>query len=241
MVLVLARVLLVQDALKQTMASKNWKDWKESKDRATRATANELEEMIYNTQNVGFLHRVKMVVALLEPGLKLIRALEHNKPNMHMVWFLVSQVIDYFLANAVYALYIYVNYILFHILYDFCNFLHTLYKFSITNIFFPQLQALVTGMDRGRWQLFSASELTQIELSLEERWKGFHKPVHSLAYLVHPKFWDDTKAMEVTELMLDTETTLHRLLPATDAVKAIAQLTQFRSVNQACHVVFFVC
>lgn len=91
MVLVLERLLEVHDALKQMMSSQKWKDWKERQDRATRRTADTLEETVYNTTPGGFFSKIKQVVHVLGPVLTLVRELEHDKPNIHMVWWLVSQ------------------------------------------------------------------------------------------------------------------------------------------------------
>ena len=92
-------------------------------------------------------------------------------------------------------------------------------------------------MKVGRWTPFSAQDAVKLQGIIKDRWKQLHKPIHAAAYMLHPKFWDDDKALAQVELFEGTRQTIERLLsdhqlpegsPQPAVLKAMVQLQQFR-------------
>ncbi len=91
-VLVLERLLLVQDALKRMVLTDAWKQWKSRQQQPTKTTADDLEKLIMGQGPGCFWTRAQQAVDLLSPALKMVRALETDLPTSHLVWDLASQV-----------------------------------------------------------------------------------------------------------------------------------------------------
>ncbi len=77
----------------------------------------------------------------------------------------------------------------------------------------------------------TAADLKHIRDRYIHRWKQLHSHLHSAAYLLNPRFMDDTTAMLDAELMSGFHTVVEKLVPASEVAAVVEQLTMFRDAQ----------